>query len=90
MEKKAEAALTVFAIDLSQSLEVVKNGKLNKGRAALGAAKSLSFGQNVKSGSQKTFSKLIALDRRSTKLGIEKPKMILKGEQPSWFGNEKR
>ena len=37
-----------LAIDLSQSLKAVKNDKSNKGRAALGAANSLSISQNVK------------------------------------------
>ena len=41
-------ALEALAGDLSQGLKAVKNDKSNKGRAALGAAKSLSSGQNVK------------------------------------------
>lgn len=85
-EEKEVIALKALAGDLTQGLKAVKNDKSNKGRVALGAAKSLSFGQNVKkSRSQKTVSKLIAFDRRSIKSGIEKREMILKGEEPSWL-----
>jgi len=85
LEEKDVIALKALASDLTQSLKAVKNEKSNKGRAALRAAKSLSFGQNVKKSTcQKTLSELIALDRRSIKSGIEKHKMILKREEPSW------
>ena len=47
-EEKEVIALKALTSDLSQGLKAVKNGKSNKGRAALKAAKSLSFGQNVK------------------------------------------
>ena len=74
-EEKEVIALKALAGDLSQGLKAVKNDKSNKGKAALGVAKSLSFRQNVKnSRSQKTLSKLIALDRRSIKSGIENTK----------------
>ena len=88
-ERGEVIALKALAGDLSQGLKAVKNDKSNKGKAALGVAKSLSFGQNVKnSRSQKTLSKPIALDRRSIKSGIEKHEMILKGEQPSWLATK--
>lgn len=90
-EEKEVIALKALAGDLTQGLKAVKNDKSNKGRAALGAAKSLSFGENVKkSRSQKTLSKLIALDRRSIKSGIEKREMILKGEEPSWLETKRK
>ena len=74
-ERGEVIALKALAGDLSQGLKAVKNDKSNKGKAALGVAKSLSFRQNVKnSRSQKTLSKLIALDRRSIKSGIENTK----------------
>ena len=61
-EEKELIALKALASDLSQGLKAVKNDKSNKGRAALGAAKTLSFGQSVKkSRSKKTLAKLIAL-----------------------------
>jgi len=40
-------ALKALASDFSQGLKAVKNDKSNKGSTALGAAKSLSFDQNV-------------------------------------------
>lgn len=80
-DEKEVIALRALASDLTQGLNAVKNDKSNKARVTLVAAKSLSFSQNVKkSRSQKTLSKLIALDRRSIKSGIEKREMILKGE----------
>ena len=88
-EEKEVVALKALASDLAQGLKAVKNDKSNKRRAALGAAKSLSFGQNVKkSRCQKTLAKLIALDRRSIRSGIEKREMILKGEEPSWLATK--
>ena len=50
--------LKVLGSDITLGLKAIKNDKSNKGRAALGVAKSLSFGQklNVKSRSQKTLS----------------------------------
>jgi len=90
-EEKEVIALKALPGDLTQGLKDVKNDKSNKGRAVLGAAKSLSFGQNVKKGrSQKTLSKLIAFDRRSIKSGIEKREMILKGEEPSWLVTKRK
>lgn len=63
-EEKEVVALKALASDLSQGLKAVKKDKFNSGRAALSVAKSLSFGKNVKKKrSQKTLSKLIALDR---------------------------
>lgn len=54
--------------NLTQGLKAVKNDKSNKGRAALGVAKSLSFGQNLKkSRGQTILSRLLTLDRRSIK-----------------------
>lgn len=47
-EEKEVVALKALASDLSEGLKAVKKDKSNKGRAALGAAKLLSFGQNVK------------------------------------------
>jgi len=44
----------------------------------------------LKSSSQKTLSKLITLDRRSIKSGIEKREMILKGEEPSWLETKRK
>ena len=56
-EENEVIVLKALAGDLSQGLKAVKNDKSNKGRAALGAAKSLSSGQNVKkSRIQKTIS----------------------------------
>jgi len=90
-EEKEVIALKALPGDLTQGLKDVKNDKSNKGRAVLGAAKSLSFGQNVKKGrSQKTLSKLIAFDRRSIKSGIEKREMILKGEEPTWLVTKRK
>jgi len=90
-EEKEMVALKALASDLAEGIKAVKNDRSNKGRSALGAAKSLSFGQNVrKSRSQKTLSKLIALDRRSIKSGIEKRERILKGEEPSWLATPKK
>ena len=90
-EEKEVVALKALASDLSEGLKAVKKDKSNRGRAALAAAKSLSFGQNVKKHrSQKTLSKLIALDRRSIKSGIEKREKILKGEEPSWLATERK
>ena len=84
LEEEKVVALKALASDLSVGLKAVKKDKSNRGRAALAAAKSLSFGQNVKKHrSQKTLSKLIALDRRSIKSGIEKREKILKVEEPS-------
>lgn len=63
-EEKEVVALKALASDLSQGLKAVKKDKFNSGRTALSVAKSLSFGKNVKKKrSQKTLSKLIALDR---------------------------
>lgn len=47
-EIKTKSDCTKSTNNLTQGLKGVKNDKSNKGRAALGAAKSLSFGQNVK------------------------------------------
>ena len=90
-EKKKDVELKALASDLSEGLKAIKKDKSNKERAALRAAKSLSFGQNVKkSRSQKTLSKLIALVGRSIKSGIEKCERILKGEEPSWFATKRK
>ena len=90
-EETEVIVLKELASNLSQGLKAVKNDKSNKGRAALGAAKSLSFGQNVKkTRSKKTLSKFIALDRRSIKSGIEKHEKILKGEEPSWLATKRK
>lgn len=47
-EIQTKSDCTKSTNNLTQGLKAVKNDKSNKGRAALGAAKSLSFGQNVK------------------------------------------
>ena len=89
-EEKEVVELKALASDLSEGLKAVKKDKSNRGRAALAAAKSLSFGQYVKKHrSQKTLSNLIALDR-SIKSGIEKREKILKGEEPSWLAMERK
>ena len=90
-DEKEVIAVRALASDLTQGLNAVQNDKSNKARVALAAAKSLSFSQNIKkSRSQKTLSKLIALDRRSIKSGIEKREMILKGEEPSWLATKRK
>lgn len=67
-EIQTKSDCTKSTNNLTQGLKAVKNDKSNKGRAALGAAKSLSFGQNVKkSRSQTILSRLLTLDRRSIK-----------------------
>lgn len=67
-EIQTKSDCTKSTNNLTQGLKGVKNDKSNKGRAALGAAKSLSFGQNVKkSRSQTILSRLLTLDRRSIK-----------------------
>ena len=54
-EEKEVVVLKALASDLAEGIKAVKNDRSNKGRSALGAVKSLSFGQNVrKSRSQKT------------------------------------
>lgn len=90
-EEDKVIALKALAGDLTQGLKAIKIDKSNKGIPVLGAAKSLSFGQNVKKSiSQKTLSKLTAFDRRSVKSGIEKCEMILKGEEPSWLETKQK
>ena len=90
-EEKEVAALKALASDLAEGIKAIKNVRSNEARMALGAAKSLSFGKNVrKTRSQKTPSKLIALDRRSIKSGIGKRERILKGEEASWLATERK
>ena len=90
-EEKEVVVLKVLASDLMERIKAVKKDRSNEARAALGAAKSLSFGKNVrKSRSQKTLSKLIALNTRIIKSGIRKRERILKGEEASWLETKRK
>lgn len=80
-------ALRALASDLSKGLKTLKPTE-EELRLLLQSHFLLKKCQEKRS--QKTLSKLIGLDGRSIKSGIEKREKILKGKEPSWLGTQQK
>ena len=89
-EELETTALRSLAEDLAEGLSKVKKAKTSDERAAYTAARSLAFGQSVKSKRQQCrVAKLVNVKRKRVSEGISRRQKVLKGEEASWLATKR-
>ena len=84
------STLRSLAEDLAEGLSKVKKAKTSDERAAYTAARSLAFGQSVKSKHQQSrVAKLVNIKRIRVSEGISRRQKVLKGEEASWLATKR-
>ena len=80
-EELETTPLHSLAEDLGEGLSKLKKAKTSDERAAYTAARSLAFGQSVKSKRQQSrVAKLVNVKRKRVSKGISRRQLVLKGE----------